>query len=143
MGLVAWIAIGVLVAVAIVLGVGLWASGLFKGAQIVTPVINNATTEAKNAAGNVTQTPSVKGLISEVQSVNVTSEVKTNLIAPLQQAQALLNQNIASSDQAACGKLGDFKTAVSSNLKDGNISVKTAAALDSLAQKTESSIGCK
>ena len=145
MGLLAWIIIGVLVSVVVVLGVGLFASGLVKGAQIVSqnPAVNNASTEAKSAVGNATQTPSIKALISEVRSVNLTSEVQTNLIAPLNQAQTILNEHIASSDQAACGKLGDFIIGVDSNLKDGNISAKTAATLDSMAQKSESDIGCK
>ena len=137
--------IGVLVVVALVLGIGLWVSGLAKGAQIISqnPVINNASSEANKVAVNATQTPTIKGLISEVQSVNVTSEVQTNLITPLNQAQTLLNDHIASSDQAACAKLGDFTAGVDSNLKDGNISVKTAATLHSMAQKIESGIGCR
>src|SRR5262249_46001976 len=54
MGLVTWILVGVIVLVAIGLGVGVFFSGLVKGAQIVSqnPVVQNATSEAGKAIAN-------------------------------------------------------------------------------------------
>jgi hypothetical protein len=58
MGLVTWIAIGVIVLVAIGLGVGVFFSGLVRGAQIVSqnPVVKNATSEAGKALTNASTT---------------------------------------------------------------------------------------
>jgi len=52
MGLVTWIAIGVIILVAVGLGAGVFFSGLLRGAQIVSqnPVVQNATQEAAKAA---------------------------------------------------------------------------------------------
>ena len=50
MGLVTWILLGIIVLVAIGLGVGVFFTGLFRGAEIVgeNPTIQNATEEAKD-----------------------------------------------------------------------------------------------
>jgi ABC-type Na+ efflux pump permease subunit len=52
MGIVTWIAIGVIVLVAIGLGWGVFFSGLFRGAQVISenPVVQNATKESIEAA---------------------------------------------------------------------------------------------
>ena len=52
MGIVAWVAIGVIVLVAIGLGWGVFFSGLFRGAQVISenPVVQNATKETIEAA---------------------------------------------------------------------------------------------
>ena len=52
MGIVAWVAIGVIVLVAIGLGWGVFFSGLFRGAQLISenPVVQNATKESIEAA---------------------------------------------------------------------------------------------
>jgi hypothetical protein len=52
MGIVAWVAIGVIVLVAIGLGWGVFFSGLFRGAQVISenPVVQNATKETIESA---------------------------------------------------------------------------------------------
>jgi hypothetical protein len=54
MGLVTWVAIGVIVLVAIGLGWGVFFSGLLRGAQVISenPVVQNATKESIEAADN-------------------------------------------------------------------------------------------
>jgi archaellum component FlaF (FlaF/FlaG flagellin family) len=60
MGLVTWIAVAVIVLVAIGLGAGVFFSGLFRGAQIVgqNPAVQNATQETKQFVEDKTQTSS-------------------------------------------------------------------------------------
>lgn len=69
MGLVTWIAIGVIVLVAIGLGAGVFFSGLLRGAQIVAqnPVVQNATQEVTKTAENthITTTNTVTVVQSE------------------------------------------------------------------------------
>lgn len=50
MGIVTWILLGIIVLVAIGLGVGVFFTGLFRGAEIVgeNPAVQNATEEAKD-----------------------------------------------------------------------------------------------
>jgi hypothetical protein len=52
MGIITWVAIGVIVLVAIGLGWGVFFSGLFRGAQVISenPVVQNATKETIEAA---------------------------------------------------------------------------------------------
>ena len=58
MGLVTWVAIGVIVLVAIGLGWGVFFSGLLRGAEVVgnNPVVQNATKETIQAADNAVDT---------------------------------------------------------------------------------------
>ena len=52
MGIITWVAIGVIVLVAIGLGWGVFFAGLFRGAQVISenPVVQNATKETIEAA---------------------------------------------------------------------------------------------
>jgi hypothetical protein len=60
MGIVTWIAVAVIVLVAIGLGAGVFFSGLFRGAQIVgqNPVVQNITQETKQLVEDKTQNSS-------------------------------------------------------------------------------------
>jgi len=77
MGVVTWIAIGVIVLVAIGLGGSVFFGGLLRGATIVAqnPVVQNATHEAAKAAENtqITSTSSVVS-VQPVKTVYTTSE---------------------------------------------------------------------
>src|ERR1051326_1261201 len=77
MGLVTWIAIGVIVLVAIGLGAGVFFSGLLRGAQIIAqnPVVQNATQETTKAAENthITNTDTVTAIQTE-KTVYTTTE---------------------------------------------------------------------
>jgi len=57
MGLLTWVIIAVVVLAVIGLGVGTFYSGVLQGAQTVgsNPVVKDATGEAKEFAGNITQ----------------------------------------------------------------------------------------
>jgi hypothetical protein len=76
-GLVTWVAIGVIILVAIGLGAGVFFYGLLRGAQIVSenPVVKNATQEAAKAADNteITTANTVTAVQSE-KTVYKTSE---------------------------------------------------------------------
>jgi hypothetical protein len=56
MGLLTWVVIGIVVLAVIGLGVGTFFSGVSKGLQTVgnNPVVKNATGEAKQFIGNIT-----------------------------------------------------------------------------------------
>jgi flagellar basal body-associated protein FliL len=56
-GLITWVIIAVVVLAVIGLGVGTFYSGILQGAQTVgnNPTVKDATGEAKEFAGNVTQ----------------------------------------------------------------------------------------
>ena len=56
MGLLTWVAIGVIALVVIGLGWGVFFSGLFRGAQVISenPVVQNATEETIDAADDAT-----------------------------------------------------------------------------------------
>jgi outer membrane lipoprotein-sorting protein len=58
MGLLTWVLFGVIVLVAIGVGWGVFFSGLYRGAQVVSenPVVQNATQEATEAASNAADT---------------------------------------------------------------------------------------
>jgi uncharacterized cupredoxin-like copper-binding protein len=58
MGIVTWVAIGVIVLVAIGLGLGGFFSGLYRGAQVISenPVVQNATKETIEAADDAADT---------------------------------------------------------------------------------------
>jgi outer membrane lipoprotein-sorting protein len=58
MGLITWVAIGVIVLVAIGLGWGVFFSGLWRGAETIAdnPVVQNATRETIEAADNAADT---------------------------------------------------------------------------------------
>jgi len=57
MGLLTWVIIAVVVLAVIGLGIGTFYSGILQGAQTVgsNPVVKDATGEAKEFAGNITQ----------------------------------------------------------------------------------------
>jgi hypothetical protein len=57
MGLITWVIIAVVVLAVIGLGVGTFYSGILQGAQTVgnNPAVKDATGEAKEFAGNITQ----------------------------------------------------------------------------------------
>jgi hypothetical protein len=55
MGLISWIIIAVAVLALIGVGIGSFTTGVFEGAKMVTnsPVVSNATGEAREYAGNL------------------------------------------------------------------------------------------
>lgn len=57
MGLLTWVIIAIVVLAVIGLGVGTFYSGILQGAQTVgnNPVLKDATDEAKDYAGDITQ----------------------------------------------------------------------------------------
>jgi hypothetical protein len=65
MSLVTWILIGVIILVAIGLGVGVFFTGLFRGAEIVgqNPTVQNATQEAKNFVDDKIESGAANALI--------------------------------------------------------------------------------
>jgi len=60
MGLLTWVIIAVVVLAVIGLGVGTFYSGILQGAQRIgsNPVVQDATGEAKEFAGNITKSAS-------------------------------------------------------------------------------------
>ena len=65
MGLVTWILLGVIILVAIGLGVGVFFTGLYRGAQIVgeNPTVQNATEEAKDFVSGKVDSGAANALI--------------------------------------------------------------------------------
>jgi hypothetical protein len=144
MELIAKLAVGAILVVVLVMIFGAYFNGLDKGAKVIAEnqFVQNATAESTKVISNKT-IDSVTGLINKVKTVNATSEVQSNLISPLNQAQNTLSRNLANSDQAVCANLQSFRSNAHWDALNGKLDSGISKSLDGLAEKIESGLDCK
>ena len=144
MELIAKVAVGAIVVVALVMIFGLYFNGLDKGAKVIgeNQFVGNATAESAKAMSNNTIS-SVNGLIDKVKNINATNVVQSDLIFPLNQAQNTLERNVANSDEAVCTNLNTFRSNAHWDAMNGKLDSGISKSLDDMAAKIESGIDCK
>lgn len=144
MELIAKIAAGAIVVVVLVMIFGAYFNELDKGAKVIgeNQFVQNAKAESTKLTANSTLS-AVISLIDKVKTVNATSEVQSDLISPLNQAQNTLARNVANTDEAVCANLHDFRSNAQSDAINGKLDSGISKSLDSLAEKIESSLDCK
>ena len=144
MELIAKIAAGAIVVVVLVMIFGAYFNELDKGAKVIgeNQFVQNAKAESTKLTANSTLS-AVTSLIDKVKTVNATSEVQSDLISPLNQAQNTLARNVANTDEAVCANLHDFRSNAQSDAINGKLDSGISKSLDNLAEKIESSLDCK
>jgi len=81
-------------------------------------------------------------LIADIESMNLQHGVESSLIAPLKQAQKLLDDENTGNDEAVCNKSSAFTNIVDAKEKNGQLTSDQAEELRQLATQIEVSLGC-
>lgn len=86
--------------------------------------------------------PTIETLIADINSMNLEHGVQTSLIAPLKNADKLLNDSNTSNDEAVCGKLTAFTNKVDVKEKNDQLTSDQAEGLSQTAQDIKDSLAC-
>lgn len=84
----------------------------------------------------------IQELIDTVNGMGLPRNVQMSLLAPLNQAINLLNDNNPANDAAVCGDLNAFINQVNAKEANGQLTAAQAAQLSQLANAIKASLGC-
>jgi hypothetical protein len=81
-------------------------------------------------------------LIDAIKDLGLPNGIRTSLLAPLNEAITLLNDNNPANDAAVCGKLDAFVSQVNAKEANGTLSTAQSDQLRQAANAIKASLGC-
>lgn len=92
--------------------------------------------------GDLVVLVSPQAIVDQINGMSLPKGVQTSLTAPLEQIQAILDDENPTNDKSACGKIAAFKNIVESKEEQRNLTGEQASNLIASAQQLESVLGC-